>query len=438
MRRREEVSLALRHAAVIGAGFAGAIAAADLAAAGTDVLVLEARNRVGGRVWSRQMSDGLVVEMGAELIENWYVTMLDLVDRFGLPLVPGPERFRRFPFFDGGELVATQPDGIFQPVEAALERLVGLVGERSAAELDAMTVAAGLDISGLDGTPRRWFEALISGWSCREPAEESLLAFIEMRARPVLAQGIRNRRWARRLAGGNDQLATRLLDPLGARVKLNAQVRGLDWGPDRVQLDVTIGSTRTLIEVDAVILAIPFPALRQMTVTPALPSEALRTMTAIGSGLGAKAVIRYRSNASLPELFLSRQPRHHAWRSGDRPGASSVTLFTGGDVTRQLAALPLEQQRRTAVEWLGSSFPEAAAGAVQVEVAVWSADPLTGTCGTMYPPGAFTSRSTWLGDPIAATLYFAGEHTSADAFGSMEGALRTGKRAAAQLLADRS
>src|SRR5262249_29026764 len=156
----------------------------------------------GGRVWSRVLRDGLVVELGAELIEDWYTTLLGLATRYGLTLVPGPERLRRFPFFVGGALAAIESEDIMARVEEALADLSRVVAQQSPTASDAMTVREGLNLVRLDGVARQWFEALISGWSCRETDEESLLAFVETRARPLLRDDPKRRRWARRLAGG--------------------------------------------------------------------------------------------------------------------------------------------------------------------------------------------------------------------------------------------
>jgi len=78
----------LRTAVVIGAGLAGLAAAADLRDAGVEVTVLEAGDRTGGRVWSRRLASGAVIEMGAEFVTEGYVAVPELIERLGLVLAP--------------------------------------------------------------------------------------------------------------------------------------------------------------------------------------------------------------------------------------------------------------------------------------------------------------------------------------------------------------
>jgi monoamine oxidase len=413
------------------------MAAAELHAAGFDVVLLEARDRAGGRVWSRLLRDGLVVELGAELIEDWYTTLLGLATRYGLTLVPGPERLRRFPFFVGGALAAVESEDILARVEEALAELSRLVAHQSPTVSDAMTVREGLNLVRLDGVARQWFEALISGWSCRETDEESLLAFVETRARPLLRDDPKRRRWARRLAGGNDQIARRLIEPLGDRVYFKHAVRALSLSNEGVTVRAeTVDGDGGAFAVDAAVCALPYSVLQRIQVTPVLPDETRAAIARVDAGLGAKAVIRYDGPYAPPDLFLSQSPRFHAWRSGDRPAANSLTLYFGGDATRSLEAIDVELRHHEVVRRLSISHPEIAAAVSEVHVQVWSEDRLTETCGPVYRPGAFLGHEERPSQPFERRLYFAGEQTSIDAFGSMEGALRTGRRAADQVKCD--
>ena len=104
--------------AVVGAGFAGLAAAEALAASGVDVIVLEARDRVGGRVWSRKLANGATVELGAEFILPGNDTMLSYVDRFGLGL------------WDKGMLYGDrEPRGGIGVVPGAMQAAVSRIGE---------------------------------------------------------------------------------------------------------------------------------------------------------------------------------------------------------------------------------------------------------------------------------------------------------------------
>ena len=124
--------------AVAGAGLAGLSAADELQRAGADVVVLEARDRVGGRVWSRRLDNGAVVEMGAEFILPQNTVMRELADRFGLGLWDKGMRYgRREP-----RGVAVTPEELAAGVEA-----VGRALEADVSGLNARQLLDGLDIA---------------------------------------------------------------------------------------------------------------------------------------------------------------------------------------------------------------------------------------------------------------------------------------------------
>ena len=126
----------MKRVVVIGAGFAGLAAADALRAGGAEVTVLEARDRVGGRVWSVPFGEGAVVERGAEFILPGYDSMNALAERFGIPLVlKGTPYGRRVPV---GEEAVSQ-----SALEAAFDRLAGGATANAASAGDAI---AGLDL----------------------------------------------------------------------------------------------------------------------------------------------------------------------------------------------------------------------------------------------------------------------------------------------------
>ena len=428
-----------RRVIVIGAGFAGCMAAHELADADFEVEVLEARARVGGRVWSHRFDDGVVAELGAELIEDWYGLMLGIASERGLEFTEGPQRIRRFPFFDRGRRVDVPDEEILAEVIAALERLEAFVGSAAATPnsdagraIDAMTVRQGLDAIELAGVPRRWFDALISGWSCREQDEESLLHFALRRAIPQLRSGFAQSRWGRRLVGGNDQIARILLEPIADRVHLRARVRAIDWAPGRVVVAYETPDGPRRSEADGCVMAIPPQPLAEIAWSPSLPIRA-RAYGRLLGGCGAKVLFRHPPGAAPDPVFLSQEPRFHGWRSGDRPVGGVATMYLGGTYARAVSEGG-KDGRQIAREWLGYAYPDTARAASDIVVAGWCTDPLTVTCGPVYPPGTMATGHRPSAAPVGDAMFFAGEHTSPDRFGSMEGALETGRRAAMEAI----
>lgn len=425
-----------RRVVVVGAGFAGCMAAHELDRAGLQVEVLEARPRVGGRVWSHHFEDGLVAELGGELVEDWYGLMLAVASEHGLGLTEGPQRVRRFPFFDRGRRIDVPDNDILAAVVDSLERLEAWVGPvavrprgEAARALDAMTVTQGLDAIGLEGVPRRWFEALISGWSCREPDEESLLHFAVRRALPQLRTGFLDSRWGQRIVGGNDQVAQLLLEPLADRVHLHSPVRSIDWSDGRVVVGFETPDRPGRTEADACVIAVPPRPLADIILSPAMPTR-IRAHNRLIAGCGAKVIFRQPADLTTDPVFLSREPRFHGWRAGDRAGGGVTAMYLGGTYARAVASATGAEGGQTARDWLGQVYPETARAVSDIVVARWCTDPFTVSCGPVYPPGMMATAPRASSAPVAGILFFAGEHTSPNRFGSMEGALETGRRAA--------
>ncbi len=133
--------MAARRVVVVGAGFAGLAAADALAVGGADVIVLEARDRVGGRVWSRELANGAVVEMGAEFILPGNDTLLSYVDRFGLGLW-GKDMLYGDREPRGG--IGVEPDAMHAAVTLIGEALPTVAaGTSAAALLDSLPLDAG-------------------------------------------------------------------------------------------------------------------------------------------------------------------------------------------------------------------------------------------------------------------------------------------------------
>ena len=121
---------------VVGAGLAGLSAADEFRRAGADVVVLEARDRVGGRVWSRELDNGAVVEMGAEFILPGNTLIREVADRLGLDLWDKGMRYGRREPRGAGELSAAAVDAAIGAVDDALARDAEL-GRLASSELIA-------------------------------------------------------------------------------------------------------------------------------------------------------------------------------------------------------------------------------------------------------------------------------------------------------------
>jgi monoamine oxidase len=397
----------MKRIVVIGAGFAGLAAADALRGGGAEVTVLEARDRVGGRVWSVPFGEGAVVERGAEFILADYESMDALAARFGIPKVlKGTPYGRRVPV--GAEAVS----------QAGLEDAFARIAEsRTPDGASAAQVIAGL---GLDPPVEALIRTRVS-ISNGHPVDDLEASVLDEGASTF--GDFDNHT----LEGGNMRLATALAAELGEAVHLASPVRRVRWSDDAV----TVATDRDETEADAVVIAIPTAPLAEIEFDPpldGLTAEALRTIT---YGQNSKLFLRLRSPAP-PSAIMSVAGHYWTYTQLGADGEpapfvvgytgtmSAIDALGGRDAERWLAAL-LELRDDLDLD------PEGAL------LSSWHDDP--------WVRGSYSARS--LSSPLRdddlvkpiGPLFFAGEHTAGEWHGLMEGALRSGQRAAQQILA---
>ncbi len=403
---------------VIGAGLAGLRAAADLVASGADVVVLEARDRVGGRVWSHHFADGQVAERGAEFIDGSHREVLALAAQLGLQLTTRDNATdTRAVLVDAGgravpyHLHATLAEG-WALWEAALATL------RPTDDFEAGTLQALIDGLGASAIARLVIGREVRTEYMLPPSEVSQRFAAQLAAVQVPAERERHR-----IVGGNDQLARRLAATLGERVRLSTPVRSI--GPDgRVEL-----ANGEHLHAKAVVAAVPLPVLGRLW--PAMPRE----LGAVSYGVGGKISIQFRRRVwrdyGRNGTVLSDRQWGHLWETTDDQAgdAGIITNLAASHDGAAFVALPESVDRVLAeIERL---FPGARGLAGERVLTDWTDDPWSLGCYACFGPGQWAAAQDALHDAHGA-IWVAGEHADGHA-GFMEGALRSGARVAAKI-----
>ena len=408
-------------AVVVGAGLAGLRAATELVAAGADVVVLEARDRVGGRVFSHRFADGQTCERGAEFIDGNHTEVISLAGDLGLELTErSPEVDARATLVDaGGRAVPmylhASLDGDRQHWEAALATL------RPTDEFEDGTLADLVASLGLSVMSR-----LVIGRDIRTEYMLPPEAISQRFAAEVATRRAHAQRERHRVVGGNDQLAKGLAARLGDRVQLATPVRSIDAQAGRVAL--VDGST---LHAAVVIAAVPLPVLSRVWsgIPPALGSVGYGVGGKISVQFGRRIWLDYSRNATV----LSDRSWGHLWETtDDQPGDQGVlsSLLSSYDGAG-LVALPEAPDRL--VQEIDRIFPGAEGLAGDRVVTDWTNDPYSLGAYSCFGPGQWAAAQAALYGPHDR-LWLAGEH--ADGFaGFMEGALRSGARVAASITA---
>ncbi|MET0513225.1 MAG: NAD(P)/FAD-dependent oxidoreductase [Thermoleophilaceae bacterium] len=393
------------RAAVVGAGLAGLTAAYELQRAGAEVVVLEARDRVGGRVWSRELDNGAIVEMGAEFVLPGNTAMRELVDEFRLGLWDkGMHYGRREP--RGADTSADELEAAADVVAAALPM--------ASPELPARRFLAALDIA--PGV-REAFLARVeisSANSADVVAARDLAGLAHVDDAPSPS-----------VAGGNGRLALALAAALGEAVHLSSPVTKVAHTAEGVRVAAGAGE----LEADVCVVAVPASVVGRVEFDPPLAGELAQALAEISYGHAAKLFVPLRS-PSPPGAVMSVPERYWSWTAtGDRDQVQPVvSCFSGSPGA--LAGLEVESGPDRWLASLQDLRPELDLDPPGALLSTWSDDPWVGAAYSTSPP---LPVAELFAAPVGP-LVFAGEHLGGEFAALMEGAIRSGRRAARALL----
>jgi monoamine oxidase len=394
---------------VVGAGLAGLTAAWELQRAGAEVAVLEARDRVGGRVWSRRLDNGALVEMGAEFVLPGNTAVRELAASFGLDLWDkGMSYGRREP--RGARTDADELQAAAATVEAALEGV--------APDLPARRFLEALDI------PAGARAALVARVEISSANSADVVA-----ARDLAGLAHVDDDPAPSVAGGNQGLALALAAALGPAVHLGAPVERIAWGDDGVRLSAGGGE----LEAEACVVAVPAGVLDLIAFEPPLPADLDGALGAVRYGQAAKLFVPL-ARAAPPSAVMSVPERYWCWTATGAGGQVQpvVSCFAGS--ADALTALEVEQGPERWLESLARLRPELDLDPAGAVLSTWADDPWARGA---YSTSAPVALAETFGGPLGP-LAFAGEHLGGEFAALMEGAVRSGRRAAAALGAIRS
>ncbi len=417
---------------ILGAGMAGLAAARTLAERGLRVLVLEVQGRVGGRIHTVQV-DGETVELGAEFLHGRPPELWALAAEAGLETY---EREGAMLTFEDGRLMdaGEEQEEIFTP----LEDLRGFDG------LD-QTFAEYLDGKDVDEESRRGMIGYVEGFNAADHREISVAG---LGAQQVAEDAIEGDR-VFCLRGGYGQLPEYLagrVRALGGEIRLNARVESVTWKPGAVE----VRAGDEIFTAARCVVALPLGVLQSgaPSITPA-PGQVLEAAARIRMGQACRFTLIFRSRfwealepASLKKLsfLFTFESRPSVWWTPYPSDGNQLVGWVGGPRAAALDQLTTAELGEHACGILAEAFAMDAA-AVRAQLIAchmhdWRRDPNTLGAYSYIPVGALDAPRA-MTEPVEETLYFAGEHTDVTAhWGTVHAALRSGLRAAAQILGD--
>lgn len=450
MRRAARPGAGSKRVVVVGAGFSGLACAFELRSAGYDVTVVEARDRVGGRVLSFNAANtsefiaGRNVEGGGELIGSNHPTWVSYAERFKLEFLEIQEaEGLRFPVvIDGVRLDDDKASELWDTMGTALHQMDALAEpidadkpweSPGAKELDARTVQSWIDALDADELTKRACVINQTSDNGVEPARASLLGMLA-----AVKGGGLEKYWDQtevyRCKGGNQSLAHALAGEIGPdRIITGLPVTAIKARSPSGPMLVTCKDGRT-IECDDVVLTTPPPLWSKIEFAPGLPAS-LKPQMGTNVKYLAHLKSRFWTAQKVSADALANGPVHMTWDATDgQEGDADACLvaFSGGPSAVKCLDFPAPSRDAEYAKLLSAFYPEWEQEFVKSRFMDWPRDPWTGASYSFPAPGQVTSQGPLLHAGLGR-LHFAGEHTCYKFVGYMEGGLNSGAAIARRL-----
>ncbi|MDT7755257.1 MAG: monoamine oxidase [Mycobacterium sp.] len=439
---------------VVGAGFAGLTAALRLKQAGRSVALMEARDRVGGRTFTDVRDDGLWIDRGGAWIGPGQDAIYALMKEFGVPSYKQYVDGDAMMFVDGKKYrykgtipLSMSPFAVANIGAVFLElthmcKTIPLEAPWEAPKAqnwDQLSWAAWLNKNTLSKPAHELLESAISGLYTSAASELSLLFVLYQMASaggPSFVLGVKDAAEDARPVGGMGAIHRPMVAELGDSIHLSQPVRSIFQDAD----GVVVRSDDMVVRARRAIVAVPIAIASQIIYEPMLPVD--RTFLHQRMPLGAvfKIALVYdepfwRADGLSGQSFAPGSPANltiDSCTDAGRPGV--LTVITEGPEARRIGQLPEPERRRAVLDAVAERFGDKGRSPVDYLEQNWTVERYSG--GGMIahsPPGVLTEFGPALREPCGR-LHWAGTESSAVMYGFIDGAVRSGERAAAEVM----
>lgn len=432
---------------IVGAGATGLASACKLSANGLSVVVVEARNRVGGRILTKHEAGGSAVELGAEFIHGKPDEIFDIIHEAGIKT---EEVHGTHWYFENGKL--SKSNDFFGEIDPIMEGLENEPVDRSfKSYLDSLpdneeTVRA-------KHSAARYVEGF-------HAAETNRIGVFALRAVNEGTEKVEGER-AFRMPGGYSQLPLWLrskAEQAGTKFHLETIVEEIDWSPGQCRVKCRSASGETEFKARHVVITVPLSLLQSapdnngaISFHPPLPAQTITAINSLAMGSVLHVVVAFKKSfwqdmdftrigheGKLKRLGFIHYPglQLPTWWATAPHESSSLVGWCGGPPARQLPGteqeiMPIVTNSLARIFGVNEEFIRDQVSALTFHD--WRADSFTRGGYTCVPVNAANAQSE-LAKPIDKSIFFAGEALSVEHVGTVHGAMRSGTNAAKLLL----
>jgi monoamine oxidase len=438
---------------VVGAGYSGITAAHTLLKAGKKVLLLEARDRVGGRVHTKHLDDGTYIDLGGQWAGPTQDRLYQIARETGVETFATYDKGKSLLSLNGklrayNGLIPPLPLPALLSLDIALKKINRLSkgidtgspwSHPKAAHWDRMTLAGWMQKQMRNEKARKLFRIAAEAIFAVDPAEVSMLfaLFYTRSGRDFdTLMNIRNGAQQDRFLGGADLPARRLAERLGERVKLNAPVRAVMQDANGLQ----VSGDGFTYKASKLIMAIPPALVQKIEWAPALPANKTQLFQRLPMGSVYKCYAIYEKpfwrDRGLNGLAVTDHgDTSLVFDNSPSDGSKGILMgFVLADKARTFTSYDEDQRRRSILSSFTHLYGQEASDPLQYIDQGWAGESWSGGCYTgIMGPHTLSSLGKYLRQPTGH-IHWAGTETSDIWNGYIEGAIRSGERAASEIL----
>ncbi len=442
---------------IVGAGLAGLQAAYQLKKRGITATLYEGNDRIGGRMFTMPdlFEPGMTTDFGGEFIDSSHEEILQLTKELHIDLYDlrmdqlAPKSF----FFGGKHLNEADLREAIRPFVPVLIKdihsLPPVISYQTAAsfqQLDQQSIIEYIHSIGIQGWLFDFLNVVLTREYGMEATEQSAINFLIMFSEPVDKNPDYELFGADhevlKIKGGSQRLTQALGEQLRDQVVTGHSLTEINTRNERYELIFKTGHQSVAAEADYVLLAIPFSILRNIPVNIAMPAQKTTCINEIGYGNSCKFMIGMNSKpwrkAGWQGYSFNDLSFGCGWDSSQMQSdqSGSFTVFGGGLFEQEIANNTEAELIEKIVPALETMYPGATAAYTGKKFKYcWSKNPWSKAGYSSFKKGQWSTLAGWEAQPVG-NIYFAGEHTSLEFQGYMNGAAETGK-VAAEMIAEK-